>query len=309
MSQVSYLTTPADICNEALDFVGAPEEAILGDINDGTRVAETARRNYGQAVRRLLRTAPWDFARKHAKLTLLGDSTTTSPAPGVSAYVEAPWSYAYAWPTDAIMGRWMPWNPTNAQPENNQGVPLTTGSSANQLYGLIPGRFLVASSDQYPVVVGAPQWDQMPDLQRTAGVGPIYRKVILTNCCNAHFVYTALITNPEVWDALFRQALVTMMGLVLAPVALTDPKQQMAERNRLVPLLKSTIDDARVANGNETGYPQTVQFEADFIAARNYGNWGPGYSLPGYGATAGYGPGLGGFGGGWESMNFAGSVF
>ena len=37
---VSYLQTPATICNQALDLIGAPEEAIIGDIADGTRVAE-----------------------------------------------------------------------------------------------------------------------------------------------------------------------------------------------------------------------------------------------------------------------------
>lgn len=305
--QVYYLESPVTVCNESLDLIGAPEEAIMGDLNDGTRVAEAARRNYGQALRRLLRTAAWDFARKHAKLTLLGDATTTTPAPGVSPYVESPWSYCYEWPIDAVMGRWLPWNPTNAQPENNSGTPLTTGSSAVVPYGLIPGRYLVASSDQYPVVVGAPDWDQMPDLETTEGVGPIARKVILTNCCNAHFVYTRLSTHPEEWDSLFRQALVTMMGLVFAPIALTDPKMAAAQRDRLIPLLKNAVDDARVANGNETGYPQSTDFESSYIRGRTAGVWGGLYTTPGYGGTSV----IGSFGnyGGWESMSFGGSVF
>lgn len=286
---IPYLQAPSDIVNEALDALGADEESTLGDITDGTRVAETARRNYAQALRQLLRTAHWNFARKYVKLTLLGDATGQSAAP-VIPIVEQPWTYAYGWPIDAVQGRWLPvsW-PTSVENEitNNTGIPLTTGQTTFQMGPQIPGRFLVSSSDQYPIVVGQPPWLSMPDLQRTEGLGPVYRKTILTDVCNAHFVYTRLVTTIEEWDGLFRQAMVMMMALVLAPVAIKDPKLRLAWRNDAIPILRNTIADARVANGNEATTSASVDHQPVWITARNGGAWagglgGGGQGLSGY---------------------------
>ena len=303
---VQYLQTPATITNEAIDMLGQSGK-IIGDITDGTTVAEAARRFYGQGLRQLLRTAPWDFCRKQAKLTLLGDVMTSNPPLGVSKFVERPWGFAYAWPIDAVMGRWLPWDPSGGQPEDSNGIPLTTGGSATVGYGLIPGRFLVGSSDQYPIETGNLDWDQLPDLQRTQGLGPINRKIILTNCCHAHFVYTRFEPTIEVWDSLFRQAFVTMMALALVQTLLDDPKERIAQRDRLIPILRNAIADARVANGNESGYPQSVDHTPDWITARSSGSGVWGSTYPGFGGTGV----MGNFGsaGGWESMNFSGSVF
>ena len=298
---VSYLQTPATICNQALDLIGAPEEAIIGDIADGTRVAEAARRAYGQALRQLLRTAWWDFARKRAKLTLLGDATGQS-APPVSEFVECPWLYAYESPVDCVQGRWLPWNPTNAQPETQQGIPLTTGVSTLTPYPMQPGRFLVSSSDQYPIEVGSVPWDQLPDLQRTFGVGPTNRRIILTDCCEAWYVYTRFVPVIEEWDGLFRQAMVIMMALALVNVALEDVKLRVGERDRLVPQLKNAIADARLASANEAGFPQSTDHLPIWITARS-GGWG-GRGGDAYGGLSGYTyfP--------WDgSMSWCGSVF
>ena len=301
---IPYLQPPATIVNEALDILGQPGK-VVGDVTDGTNVAETARRNYGQLLRNLLRTAHWDFARKKAKLTLLGDATGNSTPP-ISNIVETPWSYAYAWPIDGVQGRWMPWNPTNAQPVSTTGVPLTTGVSALTQYPLTPGRFLVSSSDQYPLEVGSVLWNQMPDLQRTFGVGPTSRKIILTDCCEAHFVYTRFVPVIEEWDSLFRQAMVSLMAIALAPVAIEDPRLRVSERDKQILIARNAIADARVANGHEAGMPQSVDFEASFIRARNYGGWwGRGFDGAGFGG----GGGAGGFFSGFDAFSFGGSVF
>lgn len=310
---IPYLQSPATICNQAIDKLGEPGQ-IIGDITDGTAVAEAARRNYGQGLRQLLRTAHWNFARKRAKLQLLGDATgsASTDVPPVSSDVEQPWAYAYAWPTDAVQGRWLPWTPINAQPENSSGVPLTTGNSAIAQYNFVPGCFLISSSDKYPIVEGQIGWDQLPDLQRTEGLGLTSRKVILTNCCEAHFVYTRLVTQIEEWDDLFREAFVTMMAIVLAPTVLkADPKRAMAERDRLIAVLKMAVADARVANGNESGWPQTTDFESSYVRARNWGaGWGGyGSGYGGFGSFAAGPGGMGYFGCGFDSLNWCGSVF
>ena len=268
---IFYLTPPSAIVNQALDRLSESGK-IIGDVTDGSPVAEVARRNYGQALRQLLRAAHWDWARKNAKLTLLADATGNS-APPISPIVECPWTYAYAWPIDAVQGRWMPWNPSNAQPVSATGIPLTTGTSALTQYPLTPGRFLVASSDQYPIEIGSVPWTQLPDLQRTEGVGPINRKIILTDCCQAHFVYTRLGTVIEEWDAMFREALVSMMAMVLAPTAITDKKLMIAERDKQAVIARNAIADARVANGNESGWPQGVDHIPIWLTARSQGYW------------------------------------
>jgi hypothetical protein len=152
----------------------------------------------------------------------------------------------------------------------------------------------------------------MPDLQRTEGVGPISRKIILTNCSPcAQFVYTRLVTVIEEWDDLFREAMVTMMAMVLAPVAIEDPKLALAVTTRLGPALKNAIDNARVANGNESGFPQTIDRQASYISARNSGAWG-GFGWGGGGLFFGSGYGVGGdgyLGMGWDSMSFGGNVY
>lgn len=279
---IAYLSTPAVIVNQALDSIGVPGK-LIADITDGTDVAEVARRNYSQALRQLLRTAQWNFARKRARLTLLGDATGQS-APPVITTVEPNWTYAYAWPIDAVAARWLPYGIPNGQPLQPNGVPLTTGVSAIGQYPNLPGRFLVSSSDKYPIETGYVPWDQQPDLQRTEGLGPINRKIILTDCCNADLVYTRFVPVIEEWDNLFRQAMVSLMALVLIPVAITDPKLRVAERDRQIGIAKNMIADARVANGNDAGFPQSVDHQPVWITARNGGgaNWagaGPGGSL------------------------------
>lgn len=296
---VAYLQSPAVPTNQALDLLGQPGK-IIGDITDGTPVAEAARRNYGQGLRQLLRTAHWNFARKFAPLNLLADATGNTA--DISTYVDSPWTYAYEWPIDAVQGRWMPWSPTSIQPTDSSGRPLTTGVSALTQYPMIPGRFLVSSSDQYPVQTGMTTWDQLPDLQRTEGVGPINRKVILTDCAQPNFVYTRLVPVIEEWDDLFRQAFVTMLALVLAPTAIEDPKLRSIEVERLRPVLKNAIADARLASANESGFPQTTDHEAAWISARNQSGWRR------YAGFSGIG-GIGYTSCGWESLSWSGSVY
>src|SRR5579863_7360733 len=260
---IAYLQTPARIVNEALDALARPEKAI-GDLSDGTAIAEAARRNYGQLLRQLLRTAHWNFARKQAPLTLLADATGATP--NVSTSVEQGWTYAYAWPIDGMAARWLP-----SSPPTSTATVLTGSPALFPPIPQMPNRFLVSSSDLYPVEVGQLPWMQMPDLQRTQGVGPVSRRIILTDAVNALFVYTRLVTAIEEWDSLFRQAMVALLALTLAPVAVEDPKERLALRNALIAAAKMTIADARVANGNDAGYPQSTDHTPLWISARSSG--------------------------------------
>lgn len=286
--------------NRALDGMGAG--TIIGDLTDGTPVSEAARRHYGPTLRGILRAAHWNFARKRASLLLLGDATGQTLAPNgeaMSNAVEPPWTYAYAWPIDGAKARWVPWQPPGGVPNNSSGVPLTTGTVQAPYYDPMPARFLVSSSDQFPMVSGQVDWDNLPDLARTEGVGLVARRIVLTDVPEAQLVYTALVTEIEQWDPLFGQAFVAALGERLCMVAIADRKAAMLERAAQISLAKKALIEARVANGNEAGFPQTTDHTPDWIRARSGGWAGPGW---------GGGPGYAWLG--WDGYAFSdGSVF
>ena len=298
-------TVPADLINQALDAIGS--DKLIGSIDDGTIVSEMARRNYGILLRALLRTAHWSFARKRAPLLLLGDATGQTLAANGSPYpttVEPPWQFAYAWPVDCVKPIWLP---LSALPPTT-GAPLMTSLTvAAPLAPMpIPARFLVASSDDFPVVIGETDWDSLPDLSADEGVGPVGRRIILTNQQNANLVFTKLALAPEEWDPLFRTAFVAVLGQAFCLKALDDRKVALAERDRQIGIAQRAIADARVASANEAGFPQSTDHTPDWIRARRA--WGPGVS--GWAGT--FGPGMGpGFSFyGWDSMGWSnGSVF
>ena len=292
--QIPFLTAPAAIVNQALDGLGQSSK-IVGDLTDGSVISEAARRHYGIALRALLRTAHWNFARKQAQLQLLGDATGQSASP-VITYVDQPWTYAYAWPIDGVALRWMPLTDPN---NSSTGIPLTTAPSYSPMAPSMPTRFLVSSTEQYPTMVGNTAWSAMPDYQRIEGAGPTARRVILCDNPNAQMIYTRLVTSIEEWDPMFRTAMVASMQVILAPVAIDNVRERESAHDKALARIKNIIDDARVANGNDAGFPQSVDHVPSWISARNGGllaqsnAWGAadGYFMP------------------WEPWSLGGSVF
>lgn len=308
---------PISVCNRALDAIGS--HITIGSFEDGTTESETARRHYGPSLAQLLRTSHWSFARKRGPLALLGDSTGQTP--NVGTIVEAPWIYAYAWPNDAVAARWLPWNglppsalalaggpplPGNIQPPN-PAVPIMPNLNVPSapLYPFErPARFLLSNTDQYPSQIGV----AAASYEATEGVGPISRRIILTNVPQAQLVYTYLATETQVWDSLFEQAMVAILAHYFAPRVLHDPKMAIEERNAQIAIAKDAIRQARVASDNEAGYRQSTDHVPDWIRVRRlggFGRWGAG-GFDGFGG--GGGPGVWGYG--FESFSFGdGSVY
>lgn len=313
-------TLPEDIANRALDAIGS--DIVVGSIgSDGTRASEVVRRSYTPTLQQLLRTAHWNFARKRGKLQLLADASGQTLAPltnlPISNRVEPPWRFAYAWPNDGLQARWLPWNQdetssgssTGAFPPGNVSVAVPAfEENGSWCAAQAPARFMVSSSDAFPVVVGQTGWQYLPDFAATQGLGPINRRIILTNQCNAWLVYTRVVSVPDEWDPLFSQAMVAVLGSVLANArgVLDDRKEAMTMRAQQIAIARDAIQQARVANGNDAGMPQSVSHIPDWIRARSVG----------YGARAGAGgslygedgPGVWGYG--WGGFAFAdGSVY
>src|SRR5436190_23860943 len=95
-------TLPVDLINEALDECGL--EAI-GDLDDGSKTANVARRIYDPTLRGLLAGAPWNFARRFENLVLLADASGQN---STFTDVDPPWSYMYEWPIDCVHARYIP---------------------------------------------------------------------------------------------------------------------------------------------------------------------------------------------------------
>lgn len=309
---VQYFKTPASLINRALDALGVG--FAIGSLDDGTPITETARRNYGPMLRELLRAAQWGFARKNGPLTpLLGSSSGQDWNGNLvnQVGVEQPWMYCYAWPIDGVAARWVPWHygqGSGSIPPGNITQPGGPGPQAASFEVISPNvrqqpaRFLVSSSDQFPSVIGQTDWDALPDLSTTEGVGPVGRRVVLTNVPAARLVYTRLVLSIEEWDQTFEQTMVAYMAQRLALIAVKDPKAAIVLRNAQIAIVKDQLTEARARNADDAGFPQSFDHVPDWIRVRRYGatRWGEG--------GLNNGPGVLGYG--FDTLSFSdGSVF
>jgi hypothetical protein len=286
------MNLPADVANQALDAAGV--EHTLGDLQEGTRVAQVTLRAYGQCLRQLLRAANWDFARKTSDMVLLADATGQTA--NVGSVVPTPWIYEYAYPIDCMKVRLIPWNygqDPGIPTDNIQipaTIPLTTATGQPPLTGqrLRPARFVVATDPNYPPDPGQITWV-------VQGESPAGRTVILTNVKNAKVIYTALMLYPSVWDPLFREAMVAYLASQVALPLAKDKRFGMQLRKDNIELAKMKIKEARVVDGNEGFYSSDLS--VDWMRARN---------VSGRDSRYGYGDdGPGGYGGGWDQCSFA----
>lgn len=285
--------TPADVANRALDMIGS--ETTIGDLEEGSREAQVCLRAYGECLRGLLRGANWDFARKTATLQLLADATGQTS--GAGSIVPAPWIYEYAYPTDCLKVRFIPWNPSTLYPGQPPGnislgvTPLMTNLGQPPLTGqrLQPARFTIATDFNYiPAQASV-------DLA-TPGVSPTGRTVILTNVQNAQCVYTALVLYPQLWDSLFREAFIAYLASEIAMPLTKDKPLALRLRNEQIKIAKSKLMDARVADGREGWYSSDIR--VDWMRVRNSGG---GHSNTAWqGGAEGAGPNVA-----WDSVGFS----
>lgn len=245
-------TLPTDIVNRALDECGVDE---IGDLDDGSAAARAATRIYTATLRQLLAAAHWNFARKQNTLTLMADVSGQYIA---NTYVPAPWSYMYAWPTDAVHARFVPLT-------DGQNVDASGNLINNLVAWAAPSPFLVASAP----VVNDPggNWGEIE------GHDPEQTRVILSNQIGASLVYTGLMQYPDAWDPLFEQAMVAVLAARLAMPLIEDKKLARVVRADNIAIARGAVDAARVRDGNE-GWT-VVNHTPDWIRARTGGAvWG-----------------------------------
>lgn len=254
------MTTEVDIVNMALSEIGA--QTLITSLADDTPAGQQATLYYARMRQKLLRTAPWGFARKTIELTELG---TLAADPPTSPY---PWLFKYDYPDDC-----MKFNYVLPPPFPVAGDDAPDVSSGLIVPWCAPDRawrFLVASD---------------------ADVDNLQFRVLLSNVQAALGVYIVDVVNPDAWEPLFTDALV----MLLAYKFVIPLSGNVAMKETYYKLTEAAILQARAQDGNES--VTTADPITDWIAVR--GTPAPSYTLGGAGVS-GLGNWWGGYDTNWS---------
>lgn len=257
------MTSPTDICNRVLSNIGT--QSTITSFEDSSVEAVQCGLWYDVMRKRLLRTAPWGFARFELILAQLQDQIPDNTAP-------YPFLFGYAYPSDCIKFRYTIPPPV---------PPLVAGQIVPPLTG-----------DQ---VIG-PTWRGPSRRNRyvihTAkdGRGNLTRE-ILSNVQNAYGVYTGDVDDPDIFDDLFTDALESALAFKLCmPLS-----GNVAMREEYKATAEQAIVAARVADANEAIPDSDVR--VDWLDVRGTGSaWG-------YAPWSGVG--WGAWNGQWDNMNWS----
>ena len=280
------MTSPVDICNQALDQIRATATVQSINPSDGTLAGDVCSRQYQARVDGVSRSAHWNCLRYEQPLTMIKAAVGTDVNPtGAFPAPIGHWLFEYLLPAApyCLKVRYVyPWlGPTttgggdfnadfNSDFSISQSTPLTTGnipffpnSSADPSH---PVRFVVST-----------------DLDSNGNT----IRVLYSNVENLICVYTARVTDPSMWDSSFTDAVVmTLAAWIAEPITgssnITKTVAQMAG---------ALVQAARLNDGNEGTL--TTDATPDWIQIR------------------GMGPSFGGFGfaqAPWDTITFPGGT-
>ena len=209
--------------------------SAVSSINENSTEANNCNLHYLPALEAVLQGARWNFARRQVVMTLLQDATLGQTVP-------TPWMYEYSIPSDCVAPRYIIPTVQLNFPADIPGIP-----SAPSSFGP-PVRFLVSS-----------------DLDANGNPIP----VILTNQQAATLVYTSRITNPNMWDGTFVEALRYYLGARIC-MALTGDKAMAKESFEYA---QELVKKAQAINGNEG--LTIIDNTPDWMKVRGYASdWG-----------------------------------
>ena len=255
------MTSIVDICNMALSEAGNRAQMITS-LDEPSEEANQCRLWYDTMRKRLLRTAPWGFARATEYLTQLGDLIPGQTSP-------YPWLFKYAYPSDCSRMRYILPPPPPLSLDGGIAPPVTgapvlgpTWLGPQRQYRFLPASEVTAEGHQ--------------------------STVLIANVKNAIAVYTREITDPDRFDELFIGALASAIAYKIV----TPLSGNVGARQEMKQAAMDAITVARAADGNEA--IPTTDHEVDWVTTRGvgstygYGPWG-GSSNPGWGMYyAGY---------------------
>lgn len=231
-----------DICNRALSEMG--KSIVISSLDDPGPAATQCKLHYNAIRQQLIRAAPWGFTRKTVTLSTLG---TLAENPPTAPY---PWLMKYAYPADCIKMRYILPPPVWAEGLQDSEVPDTSPGNALLVPWCSPSRqwrYLVAFDD---TVVPA-------------------RRVVLANVPQAWGVYSADVTDTNLFDPLFQDAL----AMALAWKLVIPLSGNVKMKQDFYGFASQAVASARAADGNEA-IPST-DHSVDWITTRDIGaGWG-----------------------------------
>lgn len=268
------MASEIDIANRALSEIGT--RSSISTFDDGSVEGYQAGLWYDDIRKRLLRAAPWGFARRQFTLAQVGNFTNlTSPYPFL---------FSYLYPADAIKFRYVlppPIPPPAATNTPVVGIPIPwpfAGPSRSC-------RYLIMNQAVPPVGVVPP------------GVPTQWEKILVTNVFGAVGVYTGDVQDVALFDSLFEGALVSALAAKLV-IPLSG---NIGMKKDFEALADAAITQARVADGNES--ITTADPVTDWVVARGTGGYGNGPGGP-YG-TASIGADWGSWNCSYETMGWS----
>lgn len=201
------MASVVDICNLALSHIGALSIQALTESN---RQARECSRLYGVIRDTVLAEFPWNFSRKRVTLALVSGVTVSG------------WDFVYAYPTDCL----------KALDIYN---PLTT-----QTY--IDGQFFRGSAEEAVVKTKA---DKIRfEVALSEGKD---QRLILTNQEDAELIYTAKVTDANLFDPSFIDAISWRLAADLA----MPLKGKVALHQQMMQMYENKLGRSRQANANE----------------------------------------------------------
>jgi hypothetical protein len=206
----------------------------------------------------VLQMAQWGFATKTGLLSLLKSAPGTPGNPVSTAtqwspiYPAPPWLFEYAYPNDCLQVRTV----VQQQPNMYVGTPITSeGVTGVYPYAIGPGAFFETAND---------------------GIDGAQQAVILTNEYKAIAKYTVRVTNPNLFGAMFTEALVHALAAKLAiPIS-----GQKSMANLRFGMANEIIMRAREDDANEG--LTVIDPIPDWIAIRDEGYYPSVNALQGY---------------------------
>jgi len=251
------MTSVVDIYNRALAEAGT--RSSVQSTSEDSAEARVCNIFYDAVRQTVLRMAPWGSVRKFTTLGLLKavpgtpENTGAATETWVATDPPPPWSYAYAYPSDAIFIRYVMAQPYQA-PSVAPIFPIGTGLQRT----VPPMKFIISS-----------------DLDSEGNV----RKIIATDAERAIACYNADL-GPDMWDPFLTECVV----FGLAGKICLDLNGKMKLQQVLYARANQMALEARAADANEG---LTINDHVpDWIAAREsaginpywnpyYNNYGP----------------------------------
>lgn len=229
------MASAIDICNSALSEIGS--RTSISGFNDGTVEGYNCGLFYDAMRKKLLRSAPWGFSRKTDQLTLLFDAT--------SGNVPFPWMFEYLYPANCMKVRYQLVVPP--------GWPFPTTSGG-------------------PPAVGDPWFPNYPASRRYRfmiendldPVSKTQRKVILSQVQNSLIVYSIDVTDVNMFDEAFKDALISLLAYKLV-IPITG---NVGMKKDFFMLAKTAVDEAKAIDGNES--MSSTKHTPDWIKARGW---------------------------------------